>query len=81
MLQDAYIQISNAVTPKCQESLTKVNVTCTTQHTDPQTGQITFQNDIIEICVKEELEAAILANNKKHFAQAGSTLFTLPPSI
>jgi hypothetical protein len=71
-----YRHIKHVLCPSTSSPLTKVNVTTTEKFIHPATGEITSHSAIEVIDTKEELEARILARNKKHFAQAQGTPFT-----
>jgi hypothetical protein len=73
--------IKHVLCPSTSSPLTKVHMTTTEQLIHPATGEITSHSAIEVVDTKAELEARILARNKKHFAQAQGTPFTENPLL
>jgi hypothetical protein len=73
--------IKHVLCPLTSSPLMKVHVTTTEQFIHPATGELTSHSAIEVIDTKVELEARILARNKKHFAQAQGTPFTEQPLL
>jgi hypothetical protein len=71
--------IKKVLQPSAPSPLTKVHVTTTERTVDPVTGHATSTQRVAVIDTRAELEARILARNKKHFAQAQGTPFTAAP--
>jgi LPS O-antigen subunit length determinant protein (WzzB/FepE family) len=74
-------RIENALKPATSATLTKVEIVSTETYLHPATGNaITFKN-VQFIDTRKTLEDAIVARNKKHFAQADGTPFTQEPFL
>eukprot|EP00980_Cylindrotheca_fusiformis_P031801 scaffold26994_cov313-Cylindrotheca_fusiformis.AAC.1 len=74
-------KIQHTFQAKQTQPLTAVRVTSQTMNgpIDPETGVPQPQTSTTTIDTKAELEKALLARNRQHFAQAEGTPFTRPP--
>jgi hypothetical protein len=77
--QHMFGRIQAAVKPLSSAALTKVQLANESMHVHPITGQEVKLQQVQTIDTKLELEAAIIEQNKHHFAQAQGTSFTQPP--
>jgi hypothetical protein len=74
-----YGHIKSVLRPSTQDPLTKVHVTTQATVLNPDTGLDEIVTHVEVIDTRAELEARILARNKRHFAQAQGTPFTEEP--
>jgi hypothetical protein len=74
-----YGHIKATLKSTAPSSLKKVHITTTAHVADPITGAITEAKTVTVVDTKAELESRILARNKKHFAQAEGSPFTIMP--
>jgi hypothetical protein len=75
-----FARIRQSVKPVSQPALTKeVEIVHTTSHLDPVTGAFIFTKTVQLVDTRAELEAAIIARNKRHFSQAADTPFAKTP--
>jgi hypothetical protein len=72
-------RIQQALGNNASQPLTQVEVTTTEEFLDPAAGLRDSRTLIEVINVREELEAAILSRNQRHFAQAKDTPWAHPP--
>jgi hypothetical protein len=80
-LKDAnmFQRIRRSVKPVSQPALIKVEIVHTTSLLDPTTGEAIVSKIVQVVDTRAELEAAIIARNKRHFSQASNTPFAQPP--
>jgi hypothetical protein len=74
-------RIARALKPATSAPLTKVEIASTTAYLHPVTGKTVEFKQVKVIDTRQALEAAIIARNKKHFAQAAGTPFTQEPLV
>jgi hypothetical protein len=74
-----FSRIKSAVKPLSSAALTKVELVEESFHVHPVSGTEVKLLNVQTIDTKRELEAAIIARNKRHFAQAIGTPFTQTP--
>jgi hypothetical protein len=72
-------RIAPAIKPQPSSSLTKVEIIHTAAHLHSVTGKVVETTTIKTVDTRKALEAAIIARNKRHFAQADGTPFTKLP--
>ena len=80
-LQDnkQFKRIRRALNPLRQPPLTEVEIIHESAHLHPVTGARVAHRNVQKVDVRKELEASIIARNKRHFAQADGTPYTRPP--
>jgi hypothetical protein len=74
-------RIAHALKPATSATLTKVEIISTESYLHPVTGTTVSFNKVKVIDTRKALEDAIIARNKKHFAQADGTPFTQEPFV
>jgi hypothetical protein len=74
-----YRRIRASLKPNASAPLTKVELISETDHVHPTTGKKVTLRKILTVDTKRELEAATIARNKTHFAQATDTPWTQSP--
>jgi hypothetical protein len=74
-----FSRIRRALDPIRQPPLTKVEIVRESEYLHPVTSKRVLQRQVREIDTRQALEAAIIARNRRHFAQADGTPFTRPP--
>jgi hypothetical protein len=80
-LQDTkrFARISRTLKDQTAQALTKVELLTSRKYVHPRSGHQHVFNDTTTNDVHHKCEAAIIARNKRHFAQAEGTPFTQPP--
>jgi hypothetical protein len=80
-LQDTkrFARISRTLKAQTAQALTKVEIVTSREYVHPRSGRRHVFRDTTTIDVRHELEAAIIARDKGHFAQAEGTHFTQAP--
>jgi hypothetical protein len=74
-----FARIAWTLKPNMSPALTKVETVFTREYVHPRTGERHSIHTTTTIDVRKELEAAIITDNKRHFAQEQGTPFTHPP--
>jgi hypothetical protein len=74
-------RIAHALKPATSATLAKVKIISTESSLHPVTGITVSFNKVRVIDTRKALEDAIIARNKKHFAQADGTPFTQQPFV
>jgi hypothetical protein len=74
-----YGRIRASIKPTQSAPLTKVELVEESEHIHPITGKRVKIRKVLTVDTKRELEAAIIARNKRHFAQATGTPWTQFP--
>jgi hypothetical protein len=74
-----FARISRTLKDQTAQALTKVEIVTPREYVHPRSGHRHVFHDTATIDVRHEFEAAIIAQNKRHFAQAKGTPFTQPP--
>jgi hypothetical protein len=76
---DNFTQNSSFRKSTNQQTLTKILVSRTEVFLHPRTRDSVNRETTLLVDTRAELEAAILLRNRKHFAKAAGTPFTIPP--
>jgi hypothetical protein len=71
-----FCRIARALKPQTSSALTKVEIVTSASHIHPRTGKEVAFRRIKVVYTRHALKAAIIARNKRHFAQASATPFT-----
>jgi hypothetical protein len=74
-----YRRIRASIRPTQTAPLTKVELVEESKHVHPITGERVKLRKVLTVNTKRELETAIIARNKRHFAQATGTPWTQFP--
>ena len=74
-------RIQRTLKPVHNQALTQVHITRSSAHLHPTTGKTFTRNETIIVNTRQRLEAAIIARNRKHFAQAHNTPWHNPPFL